>query len=75
MSQNKHKKWDWLDANVKWPSVEKLAGFTGIPATPEVQYTRPAATVRPKLGRNEPCWCGTGKKYKACHLNRDLKGR
>jgi len=21
----------------------------------------------PKLGRNEPCWCGNGKKYKRCH--------
>ncbi|WP_028490939.1 preprotein translocase subunit SecA [Thioalkalivibrio sp. ALE19] len=21
----------------------------------------------PKLGRNEPCWCGSGKKYKHCH--------
>jgi preprotein translocase subunit SecA len=21
----------------------------------------------PKLGRNEPCWCGSGKKYKRCH--------
>jgi hypothetical protein len=21
-------------------------------------------------GRNEPCWCGSGKKYKKCHLNR-----
>ena len=20
-----------------------------------------------KLGRNEPCWCGSGKKFKACH--------
>jgi hypothetical protein len=20
--------------------------------------------------RNEPCWCGSGKKYKRCHLNR-----
>ncbi len=20
-----------------------------------------------KLGRNEPCWCGSGKKYKRCH--------
>jgi uncharacterized protein YecA (UPF0149 family) len=19
-------------------------------------------------GRNEPCWCGSGKKYKKCHL-------
>ena len=20
-----------------------------------------------KLGRNEPCWCGSGKKFKQCH--------
>lgn len=20
-----------------------------------------------KLGRNDPCWCGSGKKFKACH--------
>ena len=24
-----------------------------------------------KLGRNEQCWCGSGKKYKRCHLNRE----
>jgi SEC-C motif len=27
---------------------------------------RPAGTR--KLGRNAPCWCGSGKKYKKCHL-------
>lgn len=30
-------------------------------------------TVRrgqPKIGRNAPCVCGSGKKYKACHLAR-----
>ena len=21
----------------------------------------------PVPGRNEPCWCGSGKKYKKCH--------
>lgn len=21
-----------------------------------------------KVGRNEPCWCGSGRKYKQCHL-------
>jgi preprotein translocase subunit SecA len=21
----------------------------------------------PKIGRNEPCWCGSGKKFKRCH--------
>jgi hypothetical protein len=25
-----------------------------------------------KLGRNDPCWCGSGKKYKHCHMNEDL---
>ncbi len=24
-----------------------------------------------KPGRNEPCWCGSGKKYKHCHLRQD----
>lgn len=24
-----------------------------------------------KLGRNEKCWCSSGKKYKKCHLYRD----
>nr|WP_240945308.1 SEC-C domain-containing protein [Rhodococcus sp. HNM0569] len=23
---------------------------------------------RPGLGRNQPCWCGSGRKYKKCHL-------
>jgi preprotein translocase subunit SecA len=22
---------------------------------------------RQKVGRNQPCWCGSGKKFKACH--------
>jgi hypothetical protein len=25
----------------------------------------------PKPGRNDPCWCGSGKKYKKCHLAAD----
>jgi len=37
-------------------------------------YTEPDAAVRhtpvqagPKIGRNDPCPCGSGKKYKNCH--------
>jgi preprotein translocase subunit SecA len=26
---------------------------------------------RPKVGRNDPCWCGSGKKYKKCHMAAD----
>ncbi len=25
------------------------------------------ASAGPKVGRNDPCWCGSGKKYKRCH--------
>ena len=25
----------------------------------------------PKIGRNDLCWCGSGKKYKQCHLAAD----
>ena len=32
--------------------------------TPEKQQP---ITVGPKIGRNDPCPCGSGKKYKACH--------
>jgi len=27
------------------------------------------------LGRNDLCWCGSGKKYKKCHLERDERKR
>lgn len=26
-----------------------------------------------KIGRNDPCWCGSGRKYKACHCQFDQK--
>ncbi len=25
------------------------------------------ASKGPKVGRNDPCWCGSGKKFKKCH--------
>ena len=28
---------------------------------------KPARRESPKIGRNEPCPCGSGKKYKKCH--------
>jgi hypothetical protein len=24
-------------------------------------------------GRNDPCWCGSGRKYKKCHLPEEEK--
>ena len=29
--------------------------------------------VANRPGRNEECWCGSGMKYKKCHLEEDEK--
>ncbi len=39
------------------PLVELLQQFQAMP--------------RPDLGRNQPCWCGSGRKYKTCHLHHE----
>ena len=44
---------------VPWPAVA---------VTPSV-----LAGASHKLGRNEPCWCGSGLKYKRCHLDADRR--
>lgn len=31
--------------------------------------------VTPRPGRNDPCWCGSTKKYKKCHLEADDEAR
>lgn len=27
--------------------------------------------IERNLGRNDLCWCGSGKKYKRCHMESD----
>jgi len=34
---------------------------------PPVANTPVVKSPNEKLGRNEPCWCGSGKKFKFCH--------
>ncbi len=51
-------------------NLEGLAGETGSPSSEEeAQKSAKAPFVRQerKVGRNEPCPCGSGKKYKQCH--------
>jgi hypothetical protein len=31
--------------------------------------------IGPKLGRNEPCWCESGRKYKRCHGSPSGRGQ
>src|ERR687897_751275 len=40
----------------------------GEPAPPQqAQSGTRVKDEREKIGRNDPCWCGSGKKYKKCH--------
>jgi preprotein translocase subunit SecA len=46
------------------------AGDDDAPAAPAEDIKLPSVTIRretPKVGRNDPCPCGSGKKYKNCH--------
>lgn len=45
----------WRELSGDHPAESVLAPFLS-----------PAAG-RPKLGRNDPCWCGSGRKFKQCH--------
>ena len=52
------------------PQAQAAAGaggqmVRGRPAPP--QPKTPFVREHPKVGRNEPCPCGSGKKYKQCH--------
>jgi preprotein translocase subunit SecA len=40
-------------------------GADELVALPEVETRH--VDERDKIGRNDPCWCGSGKKYKRCH--------
>ena len=47
--------------------LRKMKSATSAPV-PALQ-----ATIRkkePSVGRNDPCWCGSGKKFKKCHLGK-----
>ena len=36
-------------------------------APPQPVSPQPVTRAQPKVGRNDPCPCGSGKKYKQCH--------
>jgi preprotein translocase subunit SecA len=37
----------------------------------DAEASQPVRKSGPQLGRNDPCWCGSGKKYKNCHMQSD----
>ncbi|MEW6764573.1 MAG: preprotein translocase subunit SecA [Pseudomonadota bacterium] len=46
-----------------WADEEVVDAEFGAQPDKEAPYVREGE----KLGRNDPCWCGSGKKYKHCH--------
>jgi preprotein translocase subunit SecA len=56
----------------RMPRRSTTLTFTGpnqgaAPAGEEAGKTKTVVRDQPKVGRNEPCPCGSGKKYKKCH--------
>ena len=47
----------------------KKAVSAGKPVAAGSAQSRPvvAGSGKKKIGRNDPCWCGSGKKWKKCH--------
>src|SRR3989442_15850849 len=66
----------WADAQESrgaMPGEPRPGGWTpSPPGSAPPAAPRPAPAPRTptgeKIGRNDPCYCGSGKKYKKCHL-------
>ncbi len=43
------------------------ANATAAAAGEDEGKPRTVVNTMPKIGRNDPCWCGSGKKFKKCH--------
>jgi preprotein translocase subunit SecA len=53
--------------------AEAFGGTTGRAAPDDAPPAPPPASApvrhtAPRVGRNDPCPCGSGKKYKKCHM-------
>ncbi|MGZ6673532.1 MAG: SEC-C metal-binding domain-containing protein, partial [Solirubrobacteraceae bacterium] len=46
--------------------AEAAGGAEEAAPLPEPVQQRRVAEVE-QIGRNDPCWCGSGKKFKRCH--------
>jgi preprotein translocase subunit SecA len=45
--------------------MEGAEEYLDEPELPHVEQRR--VDEHDQIGRNDPCWCGSGKKYKKCH--------
>ena len=64
MSRMNHKKEQYTSSSSGGPEYISQENDYHDPSVPVKQEP---IRVDPKVGRNDPCPCGSGKKYKACH--------
>ena len=53
-------------SDVKYQHAEAQATLAAVTEQAEVELTPAPIRTGPKVGRNDPCPCGSGKKYKNC---------
>ena len=62
---------DQAETNVDKTDMTGLAQKPTSNATAQLEKaakgTSQSQSKKEKLGRNDPCWCGSGKKFKKCH--------
>ncbi|MEZ4637760.1 MAG: SEC-C metal-binding domain-containing protein [Caldilineaceae bacterium] len=59
----KRDKWyDYMDEDERRRSLARIERVEAAR-----KQSRPAPSPSTKVGRNDPCPCGSGKKYKHCH--------
>jgi preprotein translocase subunit SecA len=62
----------WADARESRGELPASGGVMPVATPVRAAAPKPASAPRTptgqKIGRNDPCYCGSGKKYKKCHL-------
>jgi len=56
---------DIIDPNLPAEALAEVGAPTPKQSSSRGTYVQ--ASSAPTLGRNDPCWCGSGKKWKRCH--------
>ncbi len=73
----------WIEGHARHDEVPSAAGVAQHAQTAAQQAAQassegdggkpdPIRNRGPRVGRNDPCPCGSGKKYKACHMRKEL---
>ncbi len=70
----------WVDAETRHDDPRAAAQMQAESATQQAAQAsaegdvraEPIRNVAPRVGRNDPCPCGSGKKYKQCHMRKQI---